>query len=492
MQHNFLRSALLCGLLALGGIVQAGEQAETVLTDIDQAVKVAQAKQLPVFIDFSAIWCHSCHEMDAKVLNGAEWDQRQSRFVLVRSDADSANGEAWMKKLGVPALPTYVMLNPDGSERGRLTGEFTREKFYPALDRLISGADALSKLQDEAMNGSKEALAKVLGTYFDRRKEEEGLRWYEGLPAPVRDAAKSDPDVATRLAMIRARAEMDKLLEGMRRDQVDAAVRKETDAKKRKAILEMAGALPPALPADRRDAIAADCRAHAAQALDGPLGIDERFQVAGTLLSCAAPLPDPARKALASEQLAVLKPLYDAKVPTAGSGVLRGATYTLASYYKALGDSVAEKATYRDAIAIARKALDDGHGGLDVRRDQAMAQVYGEFVGRYGSPDDGFELQKAMVEVYPDNASYQNSYGNSLLKRGDAVAALPHLQRAVDNAAARDKLGYTLALARTLVALNRRPEAEKLFNAALKAAEQQFPADTRMMMAYWKESGSLF
>ncbi len=483
MKRHLLRAALLCGLLALGGAVQA----ETALTDIDQAVKVAQAKQLPVFIDFSAIWCHSCHVMDDKVLNGAEWDERLSRFVLVRSDADSVNGEAWMKKLGVPALPTYVMLNPDGSERGRLTGEFTREKFYPALDRLISGADALSKLQDEARNGSMEALAKVLGTYSDRRKEEEGVRWYEGLPVTVRDAAKSDPVVATRFAMIRARAEMGKLREGMRRDQIDAALRKETDAKKRNAILEMAGVLPPALSASQRDAIAGACRTHARQALDGRLDIDERFQVAGTLLACAEPLPDSEQKALASAQLAVLKPLYDAQVPTAGSNVLRGATYTLASYYKALGDSAAEKATYQNAITIGRKALDDGHGGLDVKRDQAMAQVYGEFVGRHGSAGDGFELQKAMVEAYPDNVSYQEAYGGSLLKRGDAAAALPYLQRALDGAAERDKLGYARTLGRALVALNRRPEAEKLFNAALKVAEKQFPEDTRMMMTYWTQ-----
>ncbi|GAB3788212.1 thioredoxin family protein [Dyella agri] len=490
MKRDFFRTALACGLLALGSTTQA----QTALTDIDQAVKAAQAKQLPVFIDFSAIWCHSCHEMDAKVLNGTDWDQRQSRFVLVRSDADSVNGSTWMKKLSVPALPTYVVLNPDGSERGRLTGEFTRAKFYPALDRLLSGADSLSKLKADALHGSTEAVAKVLRAYRDRNQQQEGLRWYASLPVATRNAVKADPDASTRLAAIEAHAEMTAMIEGGRRDMIDAELRKETDPAKRKAMRELIGPLPASMPVSRRAALAKDCRVHAQQALNGPMELEQHFDIAGTLLECTGTLPKPEQKALVSAQLPALKALYDTKIPTAGSGALRGATYTLASYYRALGDSAGEQATYQRAIAIGRKALGDGHGGFDVKRDQAMAEVFGEFLSRYGSPSDKNEdlaLQKAMVEAYPDNAFYQTEYGGSLLRQGHAAAALPYLQRAADNASAQNKLGYTHSLAKALIALNRRPEAEKLFNAALQTAEKQFPTETKMEMTVWKQSGGV-
>ena len=77
------------------------------------------------------------------------------------------------------------------------------------------------------------------------------------------------------------------------------------------------------------------------------------------------------------------------------------------------------------------------------------------------------------------NILCQYGYGNDLLKHGKAAEALPYLERASDNATPVWKLSTTYARARALVALHRRLEAEKLFNAALRQAEAQFPEQTR-------------
>lgn len=476
----FFAAGLACGAV----------HAETTLTNIDQALKVAQAKQEPVFVDFSAVWCHSCHAMDEKVLNGPEWVARQSRFVLVRSDADSSNGDEWMKKLSVPALPTYVVLNPDGSERGRLAGEMDRSNFYQALDRLLSGADAIPKLKADALHGSTDAVAKVLRAYDDRGQQQEGLRWYEGLPAATRKAVISTPGAATRLAVIMAHSERRDVANDASRQRAELMLKEEVDAAKREKIRKRIAAMPPALSANQRDALMSDCRDHARQAMKGQLGLGERFDMAGTLLAC---VPTEQRKTIASEQLPGLKALYDTEAPSAGSGELREATYALATYYKAATDSAGELALYRRAISIGRKALDDGHGGLDVKRDQAMADVLSEFLNRYGFPSekpDYVSLQKALVEAYPDNAFYQTEYGRCLLKQGRAAEALPYLERGSDHAAAQDKLAYTRSLAEALIALNRRSEAESLFNAALLKAKRQFPKETAMEMEYWGPLGT--
>jgi len=491
MKSFSFASILIGGFLALGHTAPA----QAALTDIDQGVKLAQSKQLPVFIDFSAVWCHSCHAMDANVLNGADWEQRQVRMVLVRSDADSANGSAWMQKLGVPALPTYVVLNPDGTERGRLTGEFTREAFYPALDRLLSGAGSRSKLQDDAMHGSTEAVAKVLRDYNDRNQQKDGLRWYASLPVATRNAVKANAEASTRLAVIQAHAERDEVIYAGDREELEANLRKETDPAKRQAIRDTIASMPPPISAAKRASLAADCRAHAQQAMNnGSLELEQHFELAGVLLTCSSPLSTPEQKAKALAQLRELKALYDAKAATAGSAALREGTYTLARYYRDLGDAAGEKAMYQSAIAIGRKVLGNGHGGFEVTRDQAMAEVFDEFLSRYGEPGDkaeGLALQKAMVETYPDNTYYQLEYGESLLAQGHADVALPHLQRAADNASARSKLRYTRSLAKALIALNRRPEAEKLFNAALQTASKEFPKETQQTMAYWKASGGV-
>lgn len=436
--------ALICGFAF--GVAHA----QDALTNIDEALKAAQARQQPVFIDFSAIWCHSCHEMDDHVLNGADWDKRQSRFVLVRSDADGTNGSVWMKKLNVPALPTYVVLNPDGSERGRLSGEFTRAKFYPALDRLLSGQDAFSKLQSDAAHGSLDAVAKVLHAYDERDQQQDGLRWFATLPATTRKAVQGNAATATWLAVVQAHAEMRRMYFSQ-----------------------------PKLSTAGRARVATACRTHAQQALGGPLETDQRFDIADTLLACAKELPAPQRKALASAQLPALKALYDQRVPTASSGTLRAATYTLVHYYEALGDAASEKAAYVRAIAIGRKALDDGHGDLDVKRDRSMAEVWSEFLMRKGPETDYTTALKAMVDAWPDDFFCQYMYGQDLLKHGKAAQALPYLEYASIHATPVWKLGTTYARAKALVALNRRPEAEKLFNAALSQAEKQFPEVTK-------------
>lgn len=447
MKHHLLHFVLASSLL-----VCAAASAETGFTNIDQALKAAQAKQLPVFIDFSATWCHDCHAMDAKVLNGPEWNAEQSHFVLVRSDADSVNGTAWMKKLNIPALPTYVVLNSDGSERGTLMGFIPRAKFYPALDRILSGQDALPKLKQEAAHGSVEATVKVLRAYDDHEQQQDGLAWYAKLPAATRKAVAGDAKAAVELAIVEANAES------------------------RKAWFSQ-----PRLPAAERARLTKECRAHALEAMRGPIDLDPHFNMAETLLGCATELSKPQQKAIAAAQLPSLKALYDRAMPSAYSGTLRDATYTLASYYKTVGNTTAEKATYERAVAIGRKTLDDGHGGFDVQRDPGMADVLDEFLVKGGHEAESVALEKALVDAYPENYSYQSAYGRALLKQGKAAEALPYLQRAARGSdGTEDHLAITYSLAKALVALNRRPEAEKLFNEALQQGRKQFPKMTAL------------
>lgn len=445
---------LACSLLICGTA-----SAETAFTNIDQGLKTAQAKQEPVFVDFSAAWCHSCHAMDAKVLNGPEWVTEQAHFVLVRSDADSVNGSTWSKKLHIPALPTYVVLNPDGSERGRLTGEIPRAKFYLQLNGILSGQDAFTKLKQDAAHGSVEAAAKVLRAYDERDQQKEGLGWFAALPSAVRKAVQGNPDAATRLAVVQANAEM--------RQAYYVDPRKQS--------------------ATKRARLAKDCRTHAQQALRGKLDLGEHFDVAGTLLACAHELPVAQQKALAAKELPDLKLLYDKEIPSAGSGDLRDATYILAGYYKTLGGSAAEKATYQHTIAIASEALDDGHGGFDVKRDEAMAEVLDEFLDRRSvNPDKRTELLKDLMAAYPDNFFYRAEYGKDLLKRGKAAEALPYLEHAAATASDEDKLGIAFARAKALIALHRRPEAVKLFNDAMHQYEKEFPEMAKLEKQYMK------
>src|SRR5215475_12681934 len=131
--RSAMKYLLSITLLPLLAFADAHDAAPTV----DAALAQAQREHVPVFVDFQAQWCYSCYYMATHVLNGPQWEKLGKRTRAIEVDADSPDGAAWMKKLAVKALPSYVVLKPDGSELGRITAEQPPEKFYPALERIL-------------------------------------------------------------------------------------------------------------------------------------------------------------------------------------------------------------------------------------------------------------------------------------------------------------------------------------------------------------------
>jgi len=177
-------------LLAACGLAHAADptKAETV----DAALAAAQREHRPVFLDFQAQWCYSCYFMATHVLTGPQWQTLEKRMRVLEVDADSPDGAAWMKKLGVKALPSFVVLKPDGSELGRIVAEQPAAKFYPALERILGGGDALESLQAKAQQGSLAAIADVLAGFHARSEYDAALAWYAKLPPAI--AARADAD----------------------------------------------------------------------------------------------------------------------------------------------------------------------------------------------------------------------------------------------------------------------------------------------------------
>src|SRR5450432_1761037 len=137
-----MKNTLIAAALLVFTAAHAAEHASP--QTIDAALARAQREHRPVLIDFSAVWCYSCYYMATHVLNGTEWNTLESRVVVVESDADSPDGSHWMEKLAVKALPAYVALNADGSELGRILAEQSRKRFYPQMNRILGGGDALN------------------------------------------------------------------------------------------------------------------------------------------------------------------------------------------------------------------------------------------------------------------------------------------------------------------------------------------------------------
>ncbi len=406
---------------------------------VDAALERARSEHRPVLIDFQAQWCYSCYFMNTNVLTGKEWNATLKRVILVEADTDSPDGAAWMKKLSVKALPSYVVLNPDGSELGRILAEQPRDKFYPALERILGGHDALDTLKADAAKGSTAALADALASYEARGQATDGLAWFASLPDAVTMASQHDRRAATRLAQLA----MEK-----------AAKEKNTH----------------------------ECAVQAQRMLTGEPGCD-RYYAVDTLLECSESMPAAERKSLLAPQRQALNALLDKQVfvatPTCADQ--RSAVIASADLDKALGDHVAEQGVLARGIAAAQRTLTG-----DLKRDRNAADNLRVYLLRADRQSEVDALMPKLIAAYPDDYVYAFRHGKRLLERGDAAAALPFLEQAADKAFGVNRLSVASARAKALLALNRRTDAEKVVADALEANGPWFPEAAAKLKAVLK------
>ena len=120
---------------ALLGTLGSGALASTENPDlgIDQALRQARQQQVPVIVDFYAPWCYSCYYMAQHVLVGDDWEAARGDAIVVGVDVDSAEGAALKARWGIKPLPSYLVLNADAEELGRIGGQRTPKQFYAEI-----------------------------------------------------------------------------------------------------------------------------------------------------------------------------------------------------------------------------------------------------------------------------------------------------------------------------------------------------------------------
>ena len=419
---------------ALVAFVATAHAAHDGPASLDAALAQGKREHKPVLIDFQAVWCYSCYYMASHVLNGKEWDDLNTKIVFYEADADKPADQAWMKKLNVHFLPTYVAIGPDGEELGRILAERPRETFYPEVAALLSGDARLSKQKADAAKGSMAAVADVLDTYQQRYEGKEGMAWFDTLPPMVRNVSDKDKRVAL--------------------------------AKQRLLLLQANGAK------DDKGIIDA-----ATKVLAGNIGC-ERPYVLDDLVSASASQPADARKALLQPQKAPYEQFLDTQVFTASPACAdqRSAVLTAADLDAALDDHAAEQAVLRKAIDLSRDRL---HG--DLRSDRNLADNLRVYLVRANAGDELDTLEKQLIVAYPDDYVYNYRYGRRLVEAGKAAEGLPYLEAAAKKAYGANEITVASFRVKALRALHRDDEARKLVAKTVAAQGKAFPEQAKKL-----------
>lgn len=120
----------------------------------------AKRENKRVLIDFWATWCHACMDMNkSTLLDTRTGNLLNYSFVNYSVDIDhDPDGKDLIKKYNVMAFPTYLILNPDGTEFNRLTGSASVKAFAKRLvDALFGQEDYYVK----SLRIQKETIEKI-------------------------------------------------------------------------------------------------------------------------------------------------------------------------------------------------------------------------------------------------------------------------------------------------------------------------------------------
>lgn len=124
---------------------------------------LAQAKRenKRVLVDFWATWCHACMQMNKTTFRDTRIGNLMNyTFVNYAVDVDNdPDGKSLVEKYNIKAFPTYLILNPDGTEYNRVVGSNPVEGFAKALtDALLGKEDrftAMERMQQKAIAKAK-------------------------------------------------------------------------------------------------------------------------------------------------------------------------------------------------------------------------------------------------------------------------------------------------------------------------------------------------
>ncbi|MCD7963811.1 MAG: thioredoxin family protein [Rikenellaceae bacterium] len=98
---------------------------------MEEAKSQAAKEDKLIFVDIYTTWCGPCKTMSEKIFPQKEvGDYFNSNFINVKFDAERGEGIQVAKNYNVTAYPTFLILDKEGKEVGRVVGAKTPAEVF--------------------------------------------------------------------------------------------------------------------------------------------------------------------------------------------------------------------------------------------------------------------------------------------------------------------------------------------------------------------------
>lgn len=140
-------------------------------TKLDRARTAALAANKPLLIEFWAVWCENCREMDDSVYSNERIATGMAKVVPVRIDIDGQTDVA--RKYAVSGTPTLVLADSYGNELFRYVGALPLDRMLELLKALPGDVTPFNRLAETlARDKNNFAALAALG------REQRGASFY--------------------------------------------------------------------------------------------------------------------------------------------------------------------------------------------------------------------------------------------------------------------------------------------------------------------------
>jgi thioredoxin-like negative regulator of GroEL len=194
-------------LLALAAVpASAGSTLPFISDDWSKALAQARSRNVPLFVEAWAPWCHTCRSMREFVLTDPSLAPRASEFVWLEINTEDARNSDFLERFPIDALPTFAVHEvKEGTPAVRYVGSMSVPQLQAFLDR---GRDAA---RGHAPDAAGPALAEADRLYGAAKYAEAAAAYRAALdkaPAGWKDFGRATESLQYALVKTSAHADV--------------------------------------------------------------------------------------------------------------------------------------------------------------------------------------------------------------------------------------------------------------------------------------------